>query len=179
MCIKEFKNALAFVMMHEGTYSDHPLDAGGPTNYGISTAFLRAHGINKKAHEITYDEAKKLYELYFWNPFRMNRFKDEGIQTFLFDSAVNCGVGRATEFLQTAVNYLSPIEIDGIIGNKTVGATNDLCESIDRKFLIDLLIITRAIHYLNIVRSNPNQRTFLRGWMNRLTSLKKQISLLG
>ena len=178
MCIKEFKNALSFVMMNEGNYSNHPLDAGGPTNYGISSAFLRAHGINKKAHEITYDEAKKLYEMYFWNPFRMSRFNDEGIQTFIFDSAVNCGVGKATEFLQTAVNYLIPIAIDGLIGDKTVKAVNDLCSSIDRRFLIDLLIITRAVYYLSIIRSNPSQRTFLRGWMNRLTSLKKQISLL-
>lgn len=178
MCMKDFKNALAFVMMHEGNYSNHPLDTGGPTNYGISTSFLRAHGINKKANEITYNEAQKLYEMYFWNPFRMSRFNDKGIQTFIFDSAVNCGVGKATEFLQTAVNYLIPIAIDGIIGDKTVKAVNDLCSSIDRRFLIDLLIITRAVHYLNIIKVNSSQRAFLRGWINRLIDLKKQISLL-
>lgn len=38
MARSTFDTALARLLAHEGGYSNHPSDPGGPTNYGITLA---------------------------------------------------------------------------------------------------------------------------------------------
>lgn len=38
---KRFEVCVARTLRHEGLYVDHPSDAGGATNYGISLRFLK------------------------------------------------------------------------------------------------------------------------------------------
>ena len=42
----DFKQAHAFVRKWEGGFDDHPNDPGGVTNYGVSLAYLKDHGLD-------------------------------------------------------------------------------------------------------------------------------------
>ena len=164
-----FEEAFNFVMRQEGGYVNDPHDRGGATKYGISSAFIKANNIKiEDVNELTVDQAKSIYNMYFWNPLKVDQFTDSIVQLFLFDTAVNCGVGRAADFLQRSVNALSRIKLDGIIGKETINACNNLClDKTDNKRLKELLKSSRIGLYLHIVNSNETQRRFIKGWMNR------------
>ena len=137
----EFESALRFVLSQEGTYSNDPYDRGGETKYGISSNFIKANAIElSNIRDLTLSQAKEIYLTFFWNPLKINGFIDSIVQLYLFDTAVNCGNARAIEFLQSSINTLSHIAVDGIIGNETTRTCNDLCiPSTTNKILKSLL----------------------------------------
>lgn len=164
-----FDISIKFILTHEGGFSNNPNDKGGATNYGISQAFLRSINSPIKPSEVTIDMARALYHDYFWTPLRLNELKCQTVATFVFDTAVNCGNTKAVEILQEAIYQQKPIEIDGIIGRQTIKACNDItsCER-NEMFLIDCLKSLRKSYYMKIVKRTPEQRTFIKGWFNRV-----------
>jgi lysozyme family protein len=58
---------------------------------------------------------------------------------------------------------------DGIVGPVTLAAING-CP--DQKALFDRLWERRKKHFEDIVRKDPAQSRFLRGWLNRLNDFK-------
>ncbi|MFZ8854170.1 MAG: putative peptidoglycan-binding domain-containing protein [Armatimonadota bacterium] len=93
----------------------------------------------------------------------------------LFDTAVNMGVGTAIKLLQRAINDLLPtdkwVTVDGKLGRQTLIATKTL----DPYKLTLRLCDRREERYYAIVRANPTQRKFLKGWLNRLNDLRREI----
>lgn len=162
-----FAEAFNRLMKYEGGYVDDPLDRGGATNCGISTNFLKSHGIEKKAKDLTFSEIKSIYEVYFWNLSKCNQIKNDKLAYFLFDSCVNCGQARAVTFLQIALNCLKKIEVDGILGNVTLRAVNSIDNENDINFVLDNAKVARKFYYLEILRKNETQRRFIKGWLNR------------
>jgi lysozyme family protein len=71
------------------------------------------------------------------------------------------GVGTAVKLFQK--NYA--LNQDGVIGTKTIAALETA--SFDR--LCDI----REQFYNNLVKNNPNQKVFLKGWLNRLNDFRK------
>ena len=169
----DFERAFNFVIGQEGGYSNNPNDRGGETNYGISSRFIQANGIKiKSVRDMTLQQAKEIYQVYFWNPLKIDSFKDDIVQLFLFDTAVNCGAGRAIDFLQASINAISRIAVDGKIGQETIGTCNKITDKdSDRNTLIELLRANRMGFYAHIVRTNESQRCFLKGWINRTKEL--------
>ena len=169
----DFERAFNFVVKQEGGYSNNPNDRGGETNYGISTRFIQANGIKiKNVRDMTLQQAKEIYQVYFWNPLRIDGFKDDMVQLFLFDTAVNCGAGRAIDFLQSSINALAHIAVDGKIGPETIRTCNRITDKdSDRDTLIQLLRANRMGFYAHIVRTNESQRCFIKGWINRTRDL--------
>ena len=167
----DFLKALQFVLRYEGGYVNHPLDSGGETNYGISTRFLKANNINKSPRTLTLEDAREIYRNYFWNPLKLERFEDYGLKLFLFDSAVNCGIRKAAEFLQEGISYFKDIVQDGVIGVQTTRLANELAAN-DRKCFFEMLIYARLSHYAHLVNAKSLQRAFIRGWINRVDDLR-------
>lgn len=96
----EFERLIAFVLKHEGGYSNDPRDAGGETKFGISK---RAYpGLDIK--NLTEDEAKEIYKRDYWDKAGCNALKWP-LCFVVFDTAVNCGVGRATELRAFAADW--------------------------------------------------------------------------
>ena len=169
----QFETAFKFVLKQEGGYSNHPSDKGGETNYGISTRFIRANGIKiKSVKDMTVQQAKEIYQMYFWQPIKADQFTDDLVQLFLFDTAVNCGAGRAIELLQIALNAWAPTAIDGIVGHITISNCNAMTEKEkNRSLLYELLKANRIGYYEHIIRNNEKLRVFLKGWINRVVEL--------
>lgn len=170
--MSDFMDAVQVVIAHEGGFSDHASDRGGETSYGISQAFLNSIGSNLRAREVTKAKAIELYLEFFWLPLNIGRISDQDVATFVLDSAVNHGNSTAAKILQEAINVQKPIVIDGVIGDQTIGACNDILSlEKGKEFLLDSLQSIRKSYYMKIVASKPDQRVFIRGWFNRVNDL--------
>jgi len=102
--IENFRKSLAFVLKHEGGYVNDPKDPGGETKWGISK---RNHpGLDIKG--LTPEQAANIYAVEYWDNSGCDALPFP-LCTCVFDTAVNCGVSRATSWLKQATdltNYL-------------------------------------------------------------------------
>jgi hypothetical protein len=95
----DLKKALTFVLKWEGEYSNDPADPGGETKWGISKRAYPKEDIKNLSRE----RALEIYANDYWFaagcdsiPFPYN--------VAVFDTAVNCGVSRATSWHKQAGN---------------------------------------------------------------------------
>lgn len=169
---QRFLKAFDEVLKHEGGYNNVIGDAGGATNWGISLALLTQlkMDINKDGHvdyidiqKLTKEDAQIIYWNNFWRPFL--DILSEKIAIKMFDVSVNTGNKRANIFLQKAVNdnNTSFIGVDGIIGSETLNQVSKISED---KLLKDYCK-EQLKFYQEIVKNNPSQNKFLKGWTNR------------
>lgn len=152
-----FKEIYRHTLKWEGGDKLHNVsgDTGGWTKYGI------AYNKNKEKFKsleefknMTLERASDIaYEDYF-KPLKLDYVSKEA-QAMFFDMAFNLGVKRAIILAQRALKLTD----DGIIGNKTLNALKDL----DKNRLCN----ERIKYYKAIVKNNPSQEKFLRGWQNR------------
>ena len=92
--MSNFNKALEFVLRWEGGYVNDPKDPGGETKYGISKRAFPKEDIKN----MTKERAAEIYQQHYWIPSGCERM-ELGMATAVFDSAVNCGVGRAKQWL--------------------------------------------------------------------------------
>lgn len=157
-----FEKAFQVVIGIEDGYNDDPDDRGGETNFGISKR--QYPYINIK--DLTEDKAKAIYKRDYWDKLHLGNVKRYEVALELFDTGVNTGITKAVFILQEALNYLGhTLKVDGIIGPKTMTATNKYKYPI---FLVRTLDGVQFMHYYNIVKENPSQRKFARGWLKRI-----------
>lgn len=140
-----FKKALQFVLKWEGGYVNNPNDKGGATNKGITqgtyNSWLISKGQQRKDVKfISQNEVEEIYYKNYWLKAGCQNMSKK-FAVLSFDTAVNMGVGRVREFLQTA-DYKYP-----------------------EKF-----IKAREVKYREFA-SYGNQKIFLQGWLNRLNAL--------
>ena len=175
----------------EGGYSNVPADRGGETKYGITRATFEqalAKGIISGTYDIkdlTIAQARAIYRTDYWLPLRLNEIRFPEIAAEIFDTAVNSGAKKATLFAQLALDYLGePIKCDGVMGPVTIGLLNKWGK-LDLQALMVCLNGFQFIHFVSIVdgdligriqslvKSNPSQRIFARGWTKRIQSYKE------
>lgn len=147
-----FDKAFEHVVGVEGGYVNHPNDPGGETIYGITR---RDHPQAWANGRPTIDQAKAIYRDQYWRPVKADDLPWP-LAMFVFDAAVNQGVGTATRLLQKTLGVAQ----DGIIGNNTLAAIRrsnpvELCA---------LYLADRALRYTG----TRNFDVFGRGWLKRL-----------
>lgn len=92
--------AIEFVLIHEGGLSIDPDDPGGTTKYGIS----------QKAHpkldilNLSRDQAENIYHAEYWNAINADSLPWP-MDLIVFDTAVNCGKGRALAMQQESFDW--------------------------------------------------------------------------
>jgi len=169
-----FKDAIDTILHHEGGLVNHPKDPGGITNYGISLRALQQ--LNDLAFDIdcdgaldaddikglTVEQAKEFYEKHYWSPV-FNNIISQKVATKYFDMCVNMGQRQATLIVQRAVNTLTPIGVDGLLGSKTLEAINSASGTV----LLNLIQNQQVRFYVALVRKEKNLGAFLIGWLNR------------
>lgn len=135
-------------------YVNIPEDTGGLTKYGIA----QNHNQSVNVHALDLKGAMEVYFKNYWLPSKCHQITIP-IKIFHFDASVNHGVGRAAKFLQHCVNVVA----DGVIGPITLAAVNKR-EPVE---LIKALSSVRSDFYHSIVKNNPSQAKFLKGWLRR------------
>jgi lysozyme family protein len=109
------------VLAREGGFVDHAADRGGPTNFGITmralASFRDAVVTRADIGALKRDEAAAIYEKAYARDTGFVDVSPQGDMTerwsvfaLLFDSAVNCGPGTVTKWLQRACIELVPKE---------------------------------------------------------------------
>jgi lysozyme family protein len=167
-----FAEALPFVLLHEGGFSDDPADHGGRTNFGITQRALGAFRLEHPdlvlpadVADLTEDEAGVVYHADYWC---FDGIESQRVATKAFDMAVNMGLRRAVKLLQTALNANGArLVVDGLYGGRTEAAVN----AADEALLLRQLVSASAAYYRSIIERNPSQSRFAAGWLTRASAL--------
>src|SRR5580693_722610 len=140
-----FDACMPFIFKAEGGYSDNPADPGGPTNFGITLATLRAYegDPNRTA---------------YWNRMQCGALP-AGLDLEVFDFGVNSGPAESVKTLQRLVGVTQ----DGSVGPITLAAV--------RQFNVGDLIGRFAQARLAFYQS-LNMPEFEQGWATRVAQIQ-------
>jgi len=108
--MKNFKEALQFVLKWEGFISNDPNDPGGLTIWGISYRSYPKEvlEIERLINEVKKDEAFKIAEKIYYENYWLKAGCDKlssPMDLVLFDTAVNMGRSRAKEFYDASTDW--------------------------------------------------------------------------
>lgn len=163
----------------EGDYVDDPSDSGGKTRYGITEKVARKNGYKGEMNVLPLDFAKKIYKKDYWDVLRLDEVSSEKLCEELFDSAVNMGTTCVKCWWQECLNVLNnrgsrwdDLKVDGVIGKKTIVATNVACSLIKwEKRLVKLLNCVQGSFYKDLCERREKDERFLGGWLDHRVSM--------
>ena len=191
MAQRDFSDAHAFTAKWEGGLSDHPADRGGITAYGASIEFVKDIAATPTGRDflnsidvptpITRDVIRSLspgqvttmFRHKFWDALKLDELPYRQA-AMLYDAAVNHGPAQAVKLSQRGYNrcitHGVKLTVDGLLGPLTRKALQ-----IDTDKVVQAVIQARRDFYQSIVASKPDQRVFLKGWLNRANALEKML----
>ena len=160
------------ILKWEGGFVNHPNDKGGATNKGITigtyTYYRKVKGLPAPTVEelknITTDEWMDILKTLYWDKWKADSINNQSIANLLVDWHWGSGV-YGIKYPQQVLG----VAADGIVGVKTLSAINDYP---DQEELFQKLWNRRKQHFEDIVKRDPSQKVFLKGWMNRLNDYK-------
>src|SRR5690349_19246558 len=136
MAKNSYDDALARLLAHEGGYTDHSADPGGPTNFGITLTdyrkYMKPGAAAADVRAMTVDEAKSIYRSKYWTAMRCDELP-AGVDYAVFDYGVNSGIGRAGKVLRRVLRLPddSSVVTDGVVaaagGADTRALVNAIC----------------------------------------------------
>ena len=145
-----FVKAFEFIIYVEGEWSNDPNDNGGKTKFGITEATLNDwnkynpnNKIDKNIKDISMKDAEKIYKKNYWE------------------------VPKFDEIAKTKPKLAIALFNLGV--NAGVGTAQQIYDKDDS--YKDIIRKTRE-YYKEIIRKNPNQKTFKEGWENRTKKLE-------
>lgn len=171
----KFDEYFEHLLKLEGGYNNIKEDSGGPTALGITLNTWINHGehpdknsdgkIDKEDVKlITKEDAYKIAKKLYWDAVKGDKINNQSVAEFIFDWGYNSGTKTAIKKVQQALN----ISVDGIIGTKTLASINQS----NQEVLFNKLVESRHQFIQNIIKNNPSQAKFRRGWENRINSFK-------
>lgn len=184
----DFNIAFELTSKFEGGYVDDPTDMGGETYKGIARKYnhkwpgwaiidsLKGNNFPKilDTNEELQKLVKSLYKEKYWDVFYGNLIPDQSIANELYDCNVNMG-NRSIQFLQIGLNILNregklylDVPADAKFGKETFDALTTYLKTESATWLLSVMVLLRGNHYINIVRNNPTQEKFIRGWLSRI-----------
>lgn len=185
----DFKTALKVTSRNEGGYANVTGDKGGETYRGIARNFwgywegwliIDRYKLetplnlldSKLAQDTTLQEyVDTFFKKNFWDRARLDEVNSQEIANELYDTGVNFAPGRAVRMLQEAINLTRKdlqVTVDGLIGPKTIEAANTHSSP---QYLYKMLNVLQGEAYIEIVRRDPTQEKFLKGWFTRVNFL--------
>lgn len=103
MTVSSYDEALRRLLVHEGGYTNHPSDPGGPTNFGITIhdyrKYVKGNATAADVRAMTLGDAKAIYRSKYWNAQRCDTLP-AGLDYSVFDYGVNSGIGRSGKVLR-------------------------------------------------------------------------------
>lgn len=163
----DFERAHAFSAAWEGGYVFHPADPGGETNLGVTKTVWQAWCQQcslpvKPMKALTMADVLPLYEARYWKPLAATL--KWPLSAAIYDMSVNHGVGDGKPFDE---------------GGHEQGATWMLWRAYQiapHGSPLELALaacMAREEFYRAIVRRNPTQQVFWKGWMRRVNAQRE------
>ena len=164
MTSASFDTALARVLAHEGGYTNHPSDPGGPTNFGITIAdyrkYVKADATAADMRIMPIVDAKKIYRQRYWQAMRCDELP-AGIDYAIFDYGVNSGTTRVGKVLRRLLRLSAT---SAGIDERVIAAAR----SADRDRLI-VAICDERLAFLQGLKTWP---VFGAGWSRRVAEVR-------
>ena len=187
-----FSIAHAFTARWEGGLSDDAADRGGFTKFGVSTAFLKDIASTQAGRDVlermgiilpvnrntirslTETQAAGLFRWQMWDALKLDLIPLRPA-VVIYDAAVNSGPKQSVKFAQRGYNacvaYGQPLDADGIMGP----ATRKAMQQADTDKILMSMLDQREQFYHDLVAAKPSQEVFLKGWLNRVTDLRRYV----
>ncbi len=175
----DIETAVQFVLHQEderlsGDVTTLPGDRGGPTRFGIASAFhpelVAEHYFDVVDGEpvVPNDEAlaiaEKVYAESYAAPLNLDEVEDQNVANRMLSFAINESPREAIVILQKALNSLGYwLAVDGVVGHHTLFAIN----STQPDALINALRAFEAQFYRDLVAARPEMKPLLQGLLNR------------
>ena len=165
----DYTKLIPIIKRWEGGYSDNPNDRGGATNSGVTLAVYQSvYGKSKTKNDLkkmTSDQWNYIFTKLDWNKWKADEIKNQSIANILVDWVWMSGYGTIKK-----IQSLFGLTADGIVGNKTLSYIN----SNNQEEIFKKIWNRRKSFYESLVKNNPSQKVFIKGWMNRLNTFKFQ-----
>lgn len=180
----EIEKYVKFVQRWEGKHGRSTNDSSSsftcPTPFQGKTGWHTSSGITYRVWVAEYGTTKdkeffsmpfemwwKVFKKRFFDKVQADKLTSFKVAALLVDAGWMSGNSVGVKMLQRACNNLgSTLEVDGEIGNKTITAAN----SHNPDKLFTEMYKLRSAFYTKIAVGN--NAVFLKGWMNRLNSLR-------
>ncbi len=151
------------LIKHEGGYVNHPSDPGGRTNLGVTQTvwenWLDRSVTEEEMKALTKDMVKPLYKDLYWERVKGDKLPS-GVDYCVFDAAVNSGVRRASQWLQSALG----VTADGSIGPQTLAIASVTSPA--------TIITNFSAQRLKFLQGLSTWPTFGKGWERRVNEVK-------
>ena len=147
--MSEIKKLAPFVLKWEGGFVNDPADKGGATN--------------KDLKNLSDEDATAIMKKHYWDRWKADQIKDQRVANTLVDW-LWCSGAWGIKIPQKILG----LKVDGIVGEKTITAVNNAPAN-----FLQTLYKERQEFLERIAKTNPTQKRFLKGWMNRMNDLKK------
>lgn len=168
----DFNKLIPHVLKWEGGWSNDPKDKGGPTMKGITLATYTAYRAKKglrpptlsQLKAISKEEWEDIFKNMYWDRWKADQINSQSIANLVVDWLWTSGV-YGIKYPQKLLGLLD----DGVVGSKTLAAINNYQNQAE---LFKLLWKRREQHFTTIANSRPENKKFLKGWLNRLNDMK-------
>lgn len=154
-----FQLAMAFTKKWEGGYVNDPVDPGGETYRGITRKnwpdWAGWEYVEKRDLRKADEFVDEFYLQNFWLASGCDKMSTAAA-ICVFDSAVNCGVGRVKRWV---------VDLN-------------VKDAVEAKRVSKVILQTRIAYYNSLVEKKPALKKFLKGWLNRVNDLSKYTDIV-
>lgn len=173
-----FDAALDVILGIEGDeFTDDPVDSGGPTKYGITEFAARQWGYTGDMRDFPASSVRPFYRDTYWLAMRLDQVDilSPRIAAEMLEAGINCGNGRAVEWIQRALNvlnlggrYYSDLVVDGGMGERTLGALEIFLRVRGDEGEAVLLTAQNCLQgafYIQLAERRAKDERFVYGWL--------------
>jgi lysozyme family protein len=164
MVADNYEEALKRLLAHEGGYSNHPSDPGGPTRFGITIhdyrKYVKPDASAADVRAMPLAHAKAIYRDRYWDAMRCDALP-AGLDYAVFDYGVNSGVSRAVKVLRRLVGLSESAQMnDAVIADVR---RHDAADLVAR-------LCDERLAFLKRLRTWP---VFGAGWSRRVAEVRR------
>ena len=167
----KIEQIIPFILKWEGGYVHNRHDKGGATNKGV-TYKTWVDYCKKKGKEASLTTLRKMtnaewleiFKTGYWEAWKADCIMSQRVANICVDWSWMSGVKVIKK-----VQKMLGLTADGIVGPKTLASMNGHSEDA----LFGQIKELRKKYYESIVRKDPTQQIFLKGWLRRLEDLSR------
>lgn len=170
----DFKTYFDKMLKWEGGWADDPADRGGKTNMGVTIKVWKAWaqrlfgipGNEQTLRAATKQQISTICKVLYWDVVRGDNIANQKIAQHVADFGWGSGPITAIKRIQAVLK----VTVDGKIGPKTIAAINNHPNPAE---LLNKLVADRIAFLDAIIKRDPTQRRFEKGWKNRVYDIVK------
>jgi lysozyme family protein len=160
------------ILSFEGGFVDDPTDKGGATNMGVTLSTWKKVGYDKDGDGdidaldvrlLSKQDAISVLKTEYWDRWRADQIVNQSVAEILVDWLWSSG-----KWGIVIPQRLLKVPQDGTVGIVTLHALN----AANQRGLHAAIFRARESFIRDLVDNHPEQKKFLKGWMNRLNQFK-------